>query len=243
MKTNRHSKQVFMQPLPSLHILIVEDNDGLRQATMDFLVAQGHHVTGLVSAEEVDDTPTRDIPDLYLIDVNLPGEDGFSLSQRIRASQPLAGIVLMTARSQLADRLEGYSCGADNYLIKPVEQQELLACIQNLGRRLKTSTNPSSDVIELDPKSLSLKGPLGTVTLTHGETLLLAAMSRAAGQKLERWQAMQLIDTKDKGLVPANLEMRISALRKKLTACGASGEPIKTLRGFGYALGCALRLV
>lgn len=82
-----------MNGSPSLNILLVEDNDDLREATLDFLKSHGHQVTGVVCAEEVDDTPIRDIPDLYLIDVNLPGETGFSLADRIRKSQPLAGIV------------------------------------------------------------------------------------------------------------------------------------------------------
>lgn len=73
--------------------------------------------------------------------------------------------------------------------------------------------------------------------------MLLAGLIRAAGQKLERWQAMQLIDPNDKGLVAANLEMRVSALRKKLSACGAPDDAIRTLRGFGYALSCPIKLV
>ena len=232
-----------MSTTPSLHILVVEDNDSLREATVDFLQAHGHQTLGVVCAEEVDDTPTRDLPDLHLIDVNLPGEDGFSLAERIRKSQPMAGIVLMTARGQLSDRLEGYSSGADNYLIKPVEQSELLVCVNSLARRLKASSQVPNDALELNNQTLCLKGPKGSVTLSHGESILLAAFSRAAGQKLERWQAMQLVDTKDKGLVPANLEMRISALRKKLSACGAPEDAIRTLRGFGYALGCSVKLV
>ena len=226
---------------PSLHILVVEDNDGLREATVDFLRAQGHQVTGVVCAEEVDDTPTRDVPDLYLIDVNLPGEDGFSLAERLRKSHPTAGIVLMTARGQLSDRLEGYSSGADNYLIKPVEQLELLACIQNLARRIKPQAL-GLDLLELNSLSLCLKGPRGSEGVTLGESLLLAGFIRAAGQKLERWQAMQLIDPTEKGLSSANLEMRITTLRRKLSACGAPEDAIRTLRGFGYALSCAIRL-
>ena len=109
---------------PSLHILIVEDNDNLREATHELLVQHGHQVTAVSCAEDVDDTPTRDVPDLYLVDVNLPGESGFSLAERIRKSHPTVGVVLMTARGQLEDRLLGYTCGADNYLIKPVEQSE-----------------------------------------------------------------------------------------------------------------------
>lgn len=233
-----------MKNTPSLHILVVEDNDSLREATVDFLNDHGHQATGVVCAEDLDDTPTRDVPDLYLIDVNLPGEDGFQLADRLRKSQPMAGIVLMTARSQLNDRLEGYSSGADNYLIKPVEQSELLACIQNLGRRLKPAlTAPARDGLELNCQTLILHGPRGKSSLTLAECMLLAGFIRAAGQKLERWQAMQLVDPEDKGLVAANLEMRISALRKKLDACGAPDDAILTLRNFGYALGCTIKLV
>ncbi len=232
-----------MRQTPSLHILVVEDNDSLREATVDFLNAQGHQATGVVCAEDVDDTPTRGVPDLYLIDVNLPGEDGFSLAERVRQSQPMAGIVLMTARGQLSDRLEGYSSGADNYLIKPVEQSEMLVCIHNLARRLKTAEPLSSGELQLNSQTLCLSGPRGKVSVTHGEQMLLAAFIRAAGQKLERWQAMQLVDPTDKGLVTANLEMRISALRKKLSGCGAPEDAILTLRGFGYALSCTIQII
>ncbi len=232
-----------MTSSPSLQILVVEDNDGLRDATVDFLNAHGHRTTGVVSAEDVDDTPTQGIPDLYLIDVNLPGENGFSLADRIRKSQPQAGIVIMTARGQLNDRLDGYSSGADNYLIKPVEQSELLVCIGSLARRLRPTVPTSKAGLTLNVQSLNLSGPQGETTLTFGESQLLAAFCRAAGQRLERWQAMQLVDTKDKGLLPANLEMRISALRKKLSTCGASEDAILTLRGFGYALSCQIKIL
>ena len=231
-----------MKSQHTLHILVVEDNDSLREATVDFLKAHGHYAVGVASAEEADDTPTRDVPDLYLVDVNLPGENGFVLSQRIRQSQPAAGIVLMTARGQLHDRLDGYHHGADHYLVKPVEPMELLACISGLAYRLKGMPLSPQAGLVLNSQTMSLLGPVGQIALTHGEGLLLAAMSRAAGHKLERWQAMQLVDAKDKGLLPANLEMRISALRKKLHQCGAADNPILTLRGFGYALNCELKV-
>ena len=227
---------------PSLDIIVVEDNDDLREATVDFLRLQGHAVTGLVCAEDVDDTPTGALPDLYIVDVNLPGENGFQLAERIRRSQPLAGIVLMTARGELDDRLEGYSAGADNYLVKPVDQSELLVCIGSLARRIKASAPAPREGLALDMQALRLSGPLGDASLTPGEGLLLAAFSRAAGQRLERWQAMQLLDPEDRGLVPANLEMRISALRRKLAACGAPDPAIHTLRGFGYALGARVEV-
>lgn len=232
-----------MMNSPSLHIMIVEDNDNLREATQELLAQHGHQVTAVSSAEEVDDTPTRDVPDLYLIDVNLPSENGFLLAERIKKSHPAAGIVLMTARGQLQDRLQGYTCGADNYLVKPVEQAELLVCIKNLAKRLKATTPVEEADLILDTHALSLRGPADSVSLTFSESLLLMAMARSVGQKLERWQAMQLIDSKDKGLSPANLEMRITALRRKMNACGAPLEAIRTIRGFGYALSCHVKVI
>ncbi len=226
-----------------MQILVVEDNDSLREATVDFLNASGHSASGVVSAEDVDDTPQEGLPDIYLIDINLPGEDGFSLAERIRASQPLVGIVLITARSRLTDRVEGYTSGADSYLVKPVEQAEMLACINSLGRRLKTARTEDVQGLIFNSQTLNLTGPDGKVALTHGEGLLLSAFGRAAGNKLERWQAMQLVDAKDKGLVPANLEMRISALRKKLVLCGAPDNAIRTMRGVGYALCYPVRVI
>lgn len=226
----------------SLNILVVEDNDHLRDATVDFLNARGHQALGISSAEEMDDTPMRDVPDLYLVDVNLPGENGFELAKRIRKSQPLAGIIMMTARGQLEDRLSGYDHGADLYLIKPVEQAELVACIYNLGLRIK-APKPETLVVTLNAQALRLEGPNGLTSLTQTESLLLAAFCRAPGQKLERWQVMQLVDPNNRGLTAANMEMRISALRKKLVQCGAAEPTIQTLRGFGYGLTSQVRLL
>jgi len=229
-----------IQDFISLNILVIEDNDNLREATVDFLNAQGHNARGVVCAEDVDDTQLHFVPDLYLVDLNLPGEDGYSLSRRLRKAQPIAGIVVLTARGQTQDRVHGYQTGADNYLVKPVEQSEMLACINSLAMRIKP---PAQQIdIVIDGQALKLHGPSDTLAITHHEYLLLAAFCRAAGNKLERWQAMQLIDPDDKGLVGANLEMRISALRKKLSACGAPEDAIRTLRGYGYALSCAILL-
>lgn len=226
----------------ALHILVVEDHDSLRSATIDFLRGRGHHASGVSCAEDVVDTPARDVPDLYLIDVNLPGENGFELARRIRRSQPDAGIVLMTARGQLNDRLEGYTCGADHYLVKPVEPPELLACIQSLARRLKPVSPGRADHLVLYRHAARLVGPAGESSLSHTEGLLLVAFCLSAGHKLERWQVMQVLDTKGKELTSATMEMRISRLRKKLVACGAPPEAIRSVRGFGYGLNCLIEV-
>lgn len=220
---------------------MVQDNDSLRQSIVSLFNQQGHQTSGLICAEDVDDTPLGTIPDVYVIDTQLPGESGYSLSLRLRQAQPQAGIVLLAPRNHLQDRLKCFHSGADHALAQPVELDELLACINSLSRWLKPAQRNSAVV--LCGTQLSLKGPQSEVQVTQGEFMLLASLCRAAGNKLERWQAMQLIDPNDKGLVGANLEMRISALRKKLLACGAPADAIRTLRGYGYALSYPLTIL
>jgi len=118
-----------------LSIVLVEDNDDLRDLTADALRAEGHRVTALACAEELEDRARGVAADLFLIDLNLPGEDGFSLSRRIRKAQPLVGIVIVSARSDLQGKVDGYECGADWYLPKPVPIEELLAAISSFARR------------------------------------------------------------------------------------------------------------
>jgi len=121
----------------SLSIIVVEDNDSLRKATVAMLVREGHQASGLVSAEEVDGVIHDIKPDIFVIDLNLPGEDGISLAKRLKTAMPLVGIIMVTARNRLDERLEGYENGADIYLTKPVAPSELLATVSSLGRRMK----------------------------------------------------------------------------------------------------------
>ena len=112
----------------ALKILVVEDNDELRAATLAYLQKHGHYVRGVSMAEDIDDMTGGFFPDVYIIDLKLPGENGLSLTRRLRASHPDAGIIITTARTQFDDKLMGYESGADHYLPKPVHPKELLAC-------------------------------------------------------------------------------------------------------------------
>ena len=226
--------------IPSLRIVVVEDCDALRATTVSMLLADGHSVSGVFCAEDVDDTPADPMPDLYIVDINLPNEDGLSLVNRIRRSQPLVGIILMTARHQLDDRIRGYHEGADIYLQKPVEQSELRACVARLAHRLSAIRQAKPDHLLLQSISLTLQGPAGEETLSAPEAQLLLALSRVGGQCLERWQAMEIIDPTRKGLSPSSLEVRISGLRRKLKSCGGPEQAIKAERGQGYRLLCSV---
>jgi len=120
-----------------LNIVVVEDNEDLREAIVDVLAALGHRVLGLSCAEELGDEGAQAMIDLLVVDLNLPGEDGVSLSRRLRSTQPGLCILMMTARDTVRDKVAGYEAGADIYLTKPVSIEELSAAVQSLGRRLR----------------------------------------------------------------------------------------------------------
>ncbi len=224
----------------ALKILVVEDNDALREATVGFLQQQGHYVRGVACAEEVHDLTGSLVPDVYVIDLGLPDEDGLSLTSRIRASHPRAGIVVTTARTEVNERVDGYRSGADLYLPKPVHPDELSTAISSLGRRMRIESTPS-DALVLSMTKRQLTGPGGTVDLTFGEASVLAAFARSPGQSLERWQLGEIIGHDDSEVPSSSsIEMRISRLRKRLQDAGAPAPTLKAVHKIGYVLCCAV---
>lgn len=222
----------------ALKILVVEDNDALREATLAFLQQQGHYVRGVVMAEDIDDLQGGFVPDVYVIDLNLPDEDGLSLTRRLRAAQPHAGIVITTARTHIGDKVVGYESGADLYLTKPVHPQELMAGVAALGKRQRLLGQQQQAML-LDLTRMQLTGPQGTAQLTASDVLILSALVRAPGQQLERWQMTEIVAGNDNNPPSAaTLEMRITRLRKKLSAAGAPEPGIKALHKVGYTLCC-----
>jgi DNA-binding response OmpR family regulator len=219
---------------------VIEDHDMLREATVAALKTAGHVVKGVVSAEDVDDTPTFAPPDLYVIDLNLPGEDGISLSRRIRESHPRAGIVMVTARTETKDKIAGYASGADIYLPKPVDPEELLAAIDALANRIRPT--PDECTLSLNLKNLKIRGPGGEVGLSQSEANLLSAFARAGGEQLERFQVATNLSLKGEILNATSLEVRLSRLRKKLNQIGADEPTIKAIRGHGYKLAVSVSI-
>jgi DNA-binding response OmpR family regulator len=224
-------------------VMLVEDNDELRDATASLLEQAGYAVLALPCAEDVDHQPTICSPDLYVIDLNLPGEDGLSLVARLRRSRPYAGIVLTTARARLDDRLSGYEHGADIYLPKPVDPPELLAVLRSLKQRQDAWKESGGGKFILRSHELLLTGPSGSCRLSDAEVRLLQALSSAQEQSLERWQVAQQLSPGERDISADNLQNRLSQLRKKLQHCGVQGESIKALRGQGYRLCVPLSIV
>ena len=223
-----------------LNITVVEDHDALRAVTIEALRQQGHNAHGIACAEALDDEAARYPSDLFIIDLNLPGEDGLSLSKRIRRGNPRAGIIMATGRTQLNDRIAGYEAGADVYLSKPVEMNELLAAVSAVSRRVDLwQAMPGSAAIDgfmVDSRSLTLSGPKGSTVISAGELKMLAAFSTSPGQQLEYWQLMELLGHSPDDFRKATLEVKIVRLRKKLVQVGAELGCLRSIRLVGYQL-------
>lgn len=220
-----------------LNIVVVEDNDDLRELTCQVLSQDGHRVTGLTCAEELEDLAGGEPADIFLIDLNLPGEAGISLSQRIRKAQPLVGIIIISARTDLDDKLVGYESGADWYITKPVVFAELSAAINSFARRRHAAKQDKADTARaLVLNKLDMSGPLGAVKLTATEGMLLTAFARAPAGKLETWQIADMLEVQVDESMKASISVRIARLRKKLVDVGAEGVLIESIRNVGYQL-------
>lgn len=218
-----------------LNIVVVEDNTDLRTLLEKALRKDGHHVIPLSCAEELEDQAGSDHADAFLIDINLPGEDGLALAKRIRKAHPLVGIIMLSARSALDDKLNGYDCGADIYLTKPVSLPELSAALRSFARRrLATLTHITPQGLTLN--KLELQGQQTTVKLTTQEAIVLTALARAPAGRLETWQIAELLGAEVDESFKASLAVRMVRLRKKLMDTGAEGVVIESLRNIGYKL-------
>jgi DNA-binding response OmpR family regulator len=219
----------------SLRIFVIEDYDDFREAICDALTKDGHQVVGVAMAEDVDDEPLGYVSDLYIIDLNLPGEDGISLARRIRRSQPSVGIVIVSARNAVEDRIDGYRSGANIYLTKPFSLEELRAVVSGFGERLTRGDSPEGSILILSPLRMIVAGPAAEARLTQPEVVLLAAFSRVAQQCLESWQVAAHLGNGE-AISRENLNVKLGRLRKKLLACGVEAPAIQSLRGMGYKL-------
>ncbi len=225
-----------------LNIVVIEDNDDLRAEIVGALGGEGHHVVGLDCAETLAEQKDALAIDLMVIDLNLPGEDGISLSRRIRSVQPGIGIVMVTARSGTIERQIGYESGADIYLTKPFSLEELSAAINALSRRLK-SGQPASDALLLDPRRLVLTGPRGEVSLSAPETAVLAAFVRAVNHRIETWQIAEILERQDELPGRNAINVMLFRLGRKLQQAGTGERPIRAIRRFGYQLCTSVAVV
>lgn len=218
-----------------LKIAVVEDHSDLRELFIDFLRGGGHDAAGFTCADELDEHIADAALDLLVLDLNLPGEDGFSIAQRLRAAHPELNIIMLTARTAVEDRIKGYASGADIYLTKPVTPPELGAAIGSIVRRVEASQLRMVRLV-LDTASLRISGAAGTTSLSLPEVHLLKGLAEAPGRRLDYWRLQELLQLEPDEKGKAALEVRVSRLKKKLREAGASEPAIKPLWKKAYQL-------
>ncbi|MEY4676387.1 MAG: hypothetical protein RLZZ470_894 [Pseudomonadota bacterium] len=245
---NKSSKLPSADSPPPLVVALVEDDRLLRQEIELHLKANHFTVYAVSSGSALDDLVTAEPIDMFIIDLNLPGEGGLSICKRLRQTMPKAGIVIMTARVALHDRLAGYSHGgADFYLTKPISPDELVMVLLSLGRRVKMLNDDGEWSLSLRDRILLGPDPWQKLRLTSREKTLLVALSQAKDKTLESGALCDLFSAEDAedGMSKHALEELIARLRKKFkTAQAADAEPaIKSVWGVGYQLCVPITLV
>jgi DNA-binding response OmpR family regulator len=227
-------------------LALVEDDADQREEIADFLRLSGMTVLEAGSAEELlsqlDAVAGTDLPRLFVLDIGLPGLTGIELVKEIRLRCGLAvGVVMVTARGFRNDKLDARSAGADDYLVKPIDFDELLLVLRNLWQRLaQTSVAPvPSRAVshwQLDVAHWQLTLPSGVVvSLSENETRLLHILVNAAGSPVDRRNIVVELGHDLAYYDMRRLDVMVSRLRQKLQQAG--GElPLKTVHSVGYAL-------
>jgi len=200
-----------------LNILVLEDHDALREVLTHYIELAGHKVWAADCAQCLDDHMVDYHFDVLILDINLPGEDGLSVAKRVRKAHPNLFIIMVSVRASLADKVAGYENGADIYLPKPIEHEELLAAIASVSRRIRHNHVQAS--AHLDVKGMSLK-LAQLINLSRDEVALLRALIEADQHKLPHYRLLEVIDKQVTPSAKANLEVAIGRLRRKMAKAG-----------------------
>jgi DNA-binding response OmpR family regulator len=220
-------------------VLIVEDDAHLRIGLRDNLQDEGYAVSDAPSARDAEPLLREREFDLLILDVMLPGEDGYSLCRRLRSQGVKSMVLMLTARSLEDDILKGFEAGAQDYLTKPYRLRELLARVGALLRRAGT---PPPQVMSFSGFNLDLGRRLVTradgtgVELTRTEFDLLAFLLRHKDRALPRGEILDAVWGRDVVVDPRTVDNFVSSLKKKLGWTSASGFSIHTIRGVGYRM-------
>jgi two-component system alkaline phosphatase synthesis response regulator PhoP len=221
-------------------ILLVEDAPDVQMIVADLLRVHGHHVVVASDDNEALHTSIAQRFDLMILDVMLPGTSGFELCQTVRERGFDGGILMLTARTQVEDRVEGLTTGADDYLIKPFDSRELLARVCALLRRI--GVTPVTPVLQYRFGEISVDferrkvSRAGTpVSLATKELLLLRQLVDHRGQVLSRDQLLLRIWHDQPLIGPRTVDVHIAWLRQKLEENPQTPRYIVTVRGEGYS--------
>jgi two-component system, OmpR family, response regulator len=226
------------------HILIVDDQREICDLVQEYLAGEGYRVSTAQDGAGMRKVMAQARVDLVILDLMLPGEDGLSLARWLREESSV-GIIILTGRGEIVDRIIGLEMGADDYLPKPFHLRELLARVKSVLRRASahgieaqgaTSRSKASFAgWNLDLSSRELYSPTGKeVRLTTGEFDLLAAFVNNANQVLTRDRLLDLARNREAGPFDRTIDVQVGRLRRKLEDDPQRPTIIKTVRGTGY---------
>lgn len=229
-----------------IRVIVVDDEPDIREVIAAYLGKHGFVVSGAGDGQELDAHLASNLPDLLILDVNLPGEDGFAIARRVRASS-VVPILMLTAADDTVDRVVGLELGADDYLTKPFDLRELRARIHAVLRRTGQTRDPRQQQPEptaelvrfgdllLDLDAHRLLRPDGTeLEITAMEFDLLAAFARNPNRVLSRDRLLDLAHNRDSEPFDRSIDVRITRIRRKVERDPEKPQLIKTMRGTGY---------
>jgi two-component system OmpR family response regulator len=221
-------------------VIVVEDNPGLLDDLLFQLTHAGFSVRGAASGPALDALLAQQAYDILVLDINLPGENGFAIARRLY-DRSQRGIIMLTARRDLDDKLQGLDDGADLYLVKPIDRRELVGCIRSLYRRLVPDV--SAPLWQLDHARRLLLAPDGrTLGLTQQDVLLLALLATRPGQVCSRSEVVAALGIEYLSSPDSRINMMMSRLRQRLSGFDVALH-IQTWRNAGYSfVGPAVRI-
>jgi len=225
------------------HILIVDDDPRLCRSLARYLAPEGYEVRTANNGREMRQRISEDSPDLVILDLMLPDEDGFSLARELRSASDLA-VIILTGKSDTVDKVVCLEIGADDYVTKPFDERELLARVRSVLRRTSHGrdggTAPSGHIVcfdrwRLDLDSYELTSREGeAMPLTPHEFQLLAAFVQHGNRVLTRDLILDLVSGRDWSPDDRSVDVLVGKLRKKLEKDPQDPKLIETVRGVGY---------
>ena len=225
------------------YIAVVEDEAVQRQMLADYLIRQNFRVTGLADGAALRRLVERELPALVMLDVGLPGEDGFALARWLREKSRRVGIIMVTAAGDTVDRVVGLESGADDYIAKPFEPRELLARVKSVLRRAAGAPAPAPNLprVRIGRRILDLERRLlidpvdgNEERLAASEFDLLKIFAENPNRPLMRDWLLEVTAHREADAFDRAIDLRITRLRRKVEIDPAHPEALRTVRGVGY---------
>jgi two-component system phosphate regulon response regulator PhoB len=221
-------------------VFVVEDDEDIARLISHNLQAAGFDVQSFVSGASVVAEALREMPSLFLLDVMLPGADGFEICRQIRQTPVLSAtpIIFLTAKTEEADRVKGLELGGDDYVTKPFSPRELVARVRSVLRGLRQAPLTSEVLrlgdLEIDISSMTVQIKGRNVLTTVREFRLLEYLATHRGRVLTRDQLLDAVWKETPFVTPRSIDVYIRRLREKIELDPRHPQYLKTLRGIGY---------